>query len=58
MLLYTSTQHVEKLHQFAVTLEGPVILIDCMIFLSQFLDVNSSSAGVGSELIVPVCSYL
>ena len=53
MLLYTCTQHVERLDQFAVTLEGAVILTDCLIFLSQFFDVKRMSMS-----IVPVCSYL
>ena len=51
MLLYTSTQHVERLHQFAVTLEGPVILIDCMIFLSQLLDVKRMSMSTVPRLV-------
>ena len=54
MLLYTSTQHVERLHQFAVTLEGPVILIDCMIFLSPFLDLKTMSMSTASQLVLVV----
>ena len=47
ILLYTSTQNAER-HQFAVTLEGSVILIDCMIFLSPFLDVKRVSMSTVS----------
>ena len=53
ILLYTSTPNAER-HQFAVTLEGPVILIDCMIFLSPFLDLKTMSMSTASQLVLVV----
>ena len=54
ILLYAFTQHAERLHQFADTLEGPAILIDCMIFLSPFLDVKRMAMSTDSRLVLVV----
>ena len=54
ILLYAFTQHAERLHRFADTLEDPVILIDCMILLSPFLDVKRMSMSTDSRLVLVV----
>ena len=59
ILLYWSTRHAERLHQFAVNLESPnVILIDSMIFLPPFLDVIRMPMSTVSGLVLLVFDFI